>query len=50
LETVPKLRADGFIVINNLCPEALTDEDRQELSCDRQIVNRDGKWLLEDFD
>lgn len=49
LELVTKLRADGCIVINNLCPEALTDEDRKELSCDRQIVNRDGKWLLEDF-
>jgi hypothetical protein len=50
LTLVTKLRADGSIVINNLRPEALTDEDRQELSCDRQIVSRDGKWLVEDFD
>ena len=50
LKLVTKLRADGSIVINNLRPEALTDEDRQELSCDRQIVSRDGKWLVEDFD
>jgi ATP phosphoribosyltransferase regulatory subunit len=50
LELVTQLRADGFIVINNLCTEALTEEDRQELSCDRRIVSRDGKWLVEDFD
>lgn len=50
LDLIAKLRADGFIVINNLRSDALSEGERQELNCDRQIVRRDGNWQVEDFD
>jgi len=49
LALIGQLRASGQIVINNLNPEDLDEGGRSELECDRQIVNRDGKWLVEDF-
>jgi ATP phosphoribosyltransferase regulatory subunit len=50
LDLVAKLRADGFIVINKLGCEAPDAMARLELNCDRQIIQRDGKWQVEDFD
>lgn len=50
LELVAELRADGCIVINNLGSEAPGTAERLELDCDRQIIQRDGKWRVEDFD
>lgn len=49
LELVNKLRAEGEIVVANLGDTELTQQQRQELNCDRQLVNRDGEWVVENL-
>lgn len=45
---IAELRAQGTIVVNQLGAEALKPDELEELNCDRKIVNKDGKWLVED--
>ncbi len=49
LARVEKLRAEGEIVITNLGDNILREQERQELNCDRQLVVRDGEWVVENF-
>ena len=49
LALVNSLRAQGEIVITNLDDGQLNEQDIEDLNCDRQIVIRDGKWVVEKF-
>ncbi|NQV69557.1 MAG: ATP phosphoribosyltransferase regulatory subunit [Pseudohongiella sp.] len=44
---VTALRAEGEVVIINLIEGELNSQDQQDLNCDRQLVNRGGKWQVE---
>jgi ATP phosphoribosyltransferase regulatory subunit len=47
LAAVTALRAEGEVVIINLIEGELNSQDQQDLNCDRQLVNRGGKWQVE---
>lgn len=49
LAQVTKLRAAGEIVITNLSDTMLKEQERKELNCDRQLLLRDGEWVVERF-
>ena len=47
LRTIDALRANGEIVICNLLDGDLAQEDLDDLNCDRQLLLRDGEWIVE---
>lgn len=47
LSAISELRASGEVVITNLLESELEAEDLEDLNCDRQLVLRDGKWVVE---
>ena len=49
LALITKLRAEGSVVISNLSTVELSKQARQELDCDRQLLLRDGQWVVESF-
>jgi ATP phosphoribosyltransferase regulatory subunit len=49
ISMIAALREQGEIVISNLGEGELNQQDRQELDCDRQLVNRDGEWVVEAY-
>lgn len=49
LNLIAQLRSQGAIVIDSLNAGESCEQYRKELACDKQIVNRDGQWLVEEF-
>lgn len=49
LAVVEKLRAAGEIVITDLGNNMLSEQERKELNCDRQLVVRESEWVVENF-
>ena len=44
---VNSLREQGEVVITWLGDDELSEQHRQELNCDRKLIKRDGKWIVD---
>lgn len=49
MQVISALRNEGEIVVTNLSPDDLSAQDRKDLNCDRQLVCRDGAWVVENL-
>ncbi len=49
LQAITDLRAKGEIVISNLASTELTAQDHEDLNCDRQLLSRNGVWIVENL-
>ncbi len=49
IELINTLRSEGECVVVNFAESGLDEEAAKELNCDRQIVKRDGGWVVENI-
>ena len=49
VQLVADLRGEGIIVVSNLNSEAMSADELNELNCDKHIVQKDGKWQVENL-
>lgn len=50
VKAITDLRTSGEVVITNLSEAELSDQDREDLNCDRQLIVRNGEWIVEYLD
>jgi ATP phosphoribosyltransferase regulatory subunit len=49
MKVVSTLRDEGEVVVTNLLADDLSVQDQKDLNCDRQLVCRDGVWVVENL-
>ena len=49
IQLVADLRSEGTIVVSNLNSTAMSADELNELNCDKRIVQKDGKWQVENL-